>query len=248
MKTNTIWSEIPLNHIREYTNNILSIHPVGSEIRNLKYVKDLREIFDNHPWKKIPAGSYKIIVGKHKIYNNKCFYIIGEGGERYSFSSKNASHSISLNPRMILNDICRNIVSEQVQFKKLEIIKNFGQKCQKSNIYYPKSELHLHHEPPYEFNVVCDSFIKLKGLELSIELFKEGYDNELEFSTIEHKYEFLKYHAKILNDGHVSLIHKKINQKLGSSYQFKNDNVPLDSSNPNSNVQLNLFNGDQNEI
>ena len=125
---------------------------------------------------------------------------------------------------------------------------NFGLKCQKSNIYYPKSELHLHHEPPYEFNVVCDSFIKMKGLELSIELFKEGYDNELEFSNIEHKYEFLKYHAKILNDGHVSLIHKNINQKLGSSYQFKNDNVPLDTSSSNSTVQLNLFNGDQNGI
>lgn len=221
MNRNSIF-ETKMNAVTEWSDHLLNTVPVDGEIKDICSRKNLELIFYNHPLKSRCIKPEKFIVTRHPIYNNKCFAAIGENMELFPFSIKNNAIKGNVNFRDILHKLCRRIVKDQVYFKKERMIQKIGLVCQKTGNTYPKKDLHLHHEPPYEFNIICDSFLKSKGAELDENLFKYNHLGELAFDNTDFKYEFLKYHARFLNDGHVSLVSSELNQKLGVSYKFKN--------------------------
>ena len=244
MERNSIF-ETKMNNVLDWSKHLLNTIPINGEIKDLSSKRNLKQIFNNHPLKSKCINPQRFIVTRHPVYKNKCFAAVGENMELFPFSMKNAMQS-RINFRSTLHQLCRMIVKDQVFYKKENIIKKIGLVCQKTGNVYPKKNLQLHHEPPYEFNIICDSFLKSNGVQLNESLFK--YDNlgELSFNDTKLKYEFLKYHARFLNDGHVSLVSSKINQKLGTSYKFKN--TVLDKSDKMQiifkvahSVQLNLF-------
>ena len=221
MNRNSIF-ETKMSTVLDWSNHLLNTVPVDSEIKDICSRKNLEQIFNNHTLKSRCIIPKKFIVTRHPIYNNKCFAAIGENMELFPFSVKNNAIKGNINLRDILHQLCRKIVKDQVFFKKERLIQKIGLVCQKTGNTYPKKDLHLHHEPPYEFNIICDSFLKSKGAALNENLFKYDHLGELAFNNADFKYEFLKYHARFLNDGHVSLVSSQLNQKLGASYKFKN--------------------------
>jgi len=221
MNRNSIF-ETKMDTVLDWSNYLLNTVPVAGEIKDICSRKNLEQIFYNHPLKSKCIKPKKFIVIRHPVYNNKCFAAIGENMELFPFSVKNNAIKGNVNLRDILHQLCRRIVKDQVFFKKERLIQKIGLVCQKTGNTYPKKDLHLHHEPPYEFNIICDSFLKSKGAALNENLFKYDHLGKLAFNNADFKYEFLKYHARFLNDGHVSLISSQLNQKLGASYKFKN--------------------------
>ncbi len=221
MNRNSIF-ETKMETVLDWSNYLLNTVPVAGEIKDICSRKNLEQIFYNHPLKSRCIKPEKFIVIRHPVYNNKCFAAIGENMELFPFSVKNNAVKGNVNLRDILHQLCRRIVKDQVFFKKEGLIQKNGLVCQKTGNTYPKKDLHLHHEPPYEFNIICDSFLKSKGAALNENLFKYDHLGELAFNNADFKYEFLKYHARFLNDGHVSLVSSQLNQKLGASYKFKN--------------------------
>lgn len=221
MNRNSIF-ETKMSTVLDWSNYLLKTLPVDAEVKDICSRKNLEQIFNNHPLKSKCIRPKKFVVTKHPIFNNKCFAAIGENMELFPFSIKSNAAKGTINLRDTLHQLCRKIVKDQVFFKKEKIIQKIGLVCQKTGNTYPKKDLHLHHEPPYEFNIICDSFLKSKGVELNENLFKYDHLGELAFNNADFKYEFLKYHARFLNDGHVSLVSSQLNQKLGASYKFKN--------------------------
>ncbi len=204
-----------MQYITDWSKHLLDITPLEGEIREPSSWKILEQIFNNHPFKSKCISPKKFIVAKHPLYNIKCFVAVGENYELFPFSIQNALKK-TVNLREYLHATCRRIVKDQVNCKKERIIKETGSICQKTGKTYEPKELHLHHEPPYEFNIICDSFLKAKNIELHEKIFKYDDQGLLKFNDNSLKYEFLKYHARFLNDGHVSLINSKINQKTWS--------------------------------
>ena len=237
--------ETKMDKVLDWSKYLLSITPVNGEVKEISSRKNLELIFFNHPLKSKQLKPKKFYVAEHPIYKNKCFVAAGENYELFPFSVNSALKKTT-NLREYLHSACRWIVKDQVNYKKNQIIQKIGLMCQKTGKYLARKNLHLHHEAPYEFNIICDSFLKAKNIKLHESIFKYDRKGVLLFKDQSLIYEFLKYHARFLNDGHVSLVSGKINQKLGTSFKFKNV-VPAIATataseiNGRSFSQLNLF-------
>ena len=246
MKQETIFNT-PFSYLKELAEYIFETTEVGSKITNPQIRQTLKSVYDKHPWKPDILEPYDLIVKRDKWNKRKCFAIISSEGKCYSFSLKHSLKNRSVNIREYLLENCRNIVSADIFKKRENIIKKHGLKCQKTNQYLPRHELHLHHESPYEFNIICDLFLLENNLRLDASLFESNDNGELQFKNSNVTKLFRQFHQKFL-DQHVCLISKKINLKSGTRFKFQNNHqkiegkIPFSNSISNSN-QLCLFEG-----
>ena len=210
MSKNSIF-ETKMNDVTEWSNHLLNTVPVDGE--DICSRKNLEQIFYNHPLKSRCIKPEKFIVTRHPIYNSKCFAAIGENMELFPFSVKNNAIKVNLNLRDILHKLCRRIVKDQVFFKKEKIIQRIGLVCQKTGNTYPKKDLHLHMNLLTNLILFVTAFLKVKEQNL-MKIFLNIIILVNLLLIMHFKYEFLKYHARFLNDGHVSLVSSELNQKL----------------------------------
>jgi len=248
MNNNTIFGT-SFATVKNFAKFVLKTTNAGEEIKFEFSRSILKKIYDNHPFKPPISGEYKIVVVRKKPFNTKCFAIISPEQALYTFSVKNALKKKALNLRQEINILLRKAISKDIIKRKEDLINNFGLFCQKSGRPYEWSELTLHHESPYEFNVICDLFLIEQKLNLSSDLLKINSEGKFVFKDEIINSKFKYFHRKFLTT-HTSLVSRKYNETQGSRFKFSNDNIftinnflKNNSAQP---VQLSLFDGGSN--
>ena len=236
--------ETPFNKVNEFARFVLDNTDVGTKIK-FDFTKNiLKQIYDNHPLKPSISEPFEIMVVLKKPYKNKCFAIVSPNGFVYTFSIKNALKSKPINIRHIVNSLFRKAISKDVLKRKNNLINLHGLTCQKSGIVFKKSDLTLHHESPYEFNIISDLFLIEHNLTLNSDLLIINANGEFCFKNNKLCSLFRDFHKKFLFS-HTSLVSKKYNEVLGSRFKFKNENFHITKSFIQTHItptsQLNLF-------
>ena len=243
MATKSIWNT-PIKDSKGYLKAILSIHKVGDIIADAHFRKDVKEVFQNHPYK-IAEEPFKVIVTEDQRFKSKCFGILNSDNEIIRFSVGNVAKG-AFNLTTALSEIFREAVWRDVQDKKASLIEQHGLRCMKSGSSCSRSDLTLNHDHPFEFNKIVETFLRSQNIKVDKKLFEISDHQKLVLRDRKLEVDFRKYHKTFLDDGYVSLMSRKHNVSLGTSYKFKSkleEEVDFKSAHQWQKTQPSLFDG-----
>lgn len=218
MKQETIFG-YPLKQLQQEAGEIFSTHAVGEKVRDKAIKSKFKMIYDRHPLKRKVRGNFDLIVVKDKLNIRKCFAIATPDGLIVRFSLEHALKKQNKNLRKYFLEVCRDIVHKDVLFKKKELIRVKGCKCEESGEFFPENQLHLHHKSPFEFNVICEGFLTQNGIKLESSLFDLNDRGDITFKDKSLLNDFKIYHKKYL-DKYSCLLFGKLNKSKGTRYRF----------------------------
>ena len=145
-----------------------------------------------------------------------------------------------------MSEIFREAVWRDVQDKKASLIEQHGLRCMKSGSSCSRSDLTLNHDHPFEFNKIVETFLRSQSIKVDKKLFEISDYQKLVLRDTKIEDNFRKYHKTFLDDGYVSLMSRKHNVSLGTSYKFKSkleEGVDFKSAHKWQKTQSSLFDG-----
>ena len=243
MVTKSIWNT-SLKDSLAYLRAILSLYKVGDIIEDIHFKEDLLQVFHNHPYK-VAEEPVKIIVTEDQRFKSKCFGILDRDNQIIRFSVNNVAKR-PFNLTTALSEIFREVVWRDVQDKKASLIEQHGLRCMKSGSNCSRSDLTLNHDHPFEFNKIVETFLRSQNIKVDKKLFEISDHQKLLLRDRKLEVDFRKYHKTFLDDGYVSLMSRKLNVSLGTSYKFKSKHekeVDFKSAHEWQKTQPSLFDG-----
>jgi len=243
MVTKSIWNT-SLKDSLAYLRAILSLYKVGDIIEDIHFKEDLLQVFHNHPYK-VAEEPVKIIVTEDQRFKSKCFGILDKDNKIIRFSIENVARK-PFNLTTALSEIFREAVWRDVQDKKASLIEQHGLRCMKSGSSCSRSDLTLNHDHPFEFNKIVETFLRSQNIKVDKKLFEISDHQKLVLKDAKLEENFRKYHKTFLDDGYVSLMSRKHNVSLGTSYKFKSkleEEVDFKSAHQWQKTQPSLFDG-----
>ena len=243
MVTKSIWNT-SLKDSLAYLRAILSLYKVGDIIEDIHFKEDLLQVFHNHPYK-VAEEPVKIIVTEDQRFKSKCFGILDKDNKIIRFSIENVAKK-PFNLTTALSEIFREAVWRDVQDKKASLIEQHGLRCMKSGSSCIRSDLTLNHDHPFEFNKIVETFLRSQSIKVDKKLFEISDYQKLVLRDRKLEVDFRKYHKTFLDDGYVSLMSRKLNVSLGTSYKFKSKlekEVDFKSAHEWQKTQPSLFDG-----
>ena len=123
--------------------------------------------------------------------------------------------------------ILRSCIKSDMKSTKRFLLKSKGPYCSLKKCKLEPSNLVVDHEPPYNFNLIVNSWIRDREINLKNNFFVVNKWGEIDFSNQNLKKDFKRYHRK-LSEGYLRLVEKKLNNTMNSQYKMrlpKNSNV-----------------------
>ena len=227
----TIWGTNFLD-CKLYLEHIKKLYPNGEYIKDAFIKKDLVSIFKNHKFKKLNGEKLEVKIVMHPLYSNRCFFIKDETEKNFLFSIDNLKVTKEINWIEELAKILRNSIRKDIIKIKSRLLKENGPYCKVIGRKFNTKDLVIDHMPPYNFNIIMDTWIKSKELKVDSKAFKVNQYGILDLVDEKLKIDFRVYHSNI-SKGHLRLISKKVNRFLSAEFKVSYQN--------NISQQLSLF-------